>query len=215
MKIFKKLAVSVNSHVDTMANRFENREALSLSYIKEYEKVVAKSKVKLAQMDNEVKRLTKEVKKYQDDIELWAERAKKIHMTDQNKALECVSRMKTAQKKQETVESDLQEAQALRTSMFNDVELVHEKLKTLKRKHQNLSGRQVCADAVHAIQRVDTDFHHEIDELYTRWETDVVATELHHNHLPTEGDPLADEFDSLEEKQDLQKSLDDLIASSK
>ena len=59
MKLFKKLAINVHSQVETLANQFENKEALSTSYIREYERIVAQAKVKLARVEAEVDRLAK------------------------------------------------------------------------------------------------------------------------------------------------------------
>lgn len=214
MKLFKKLAVTVNSQVEAVADRFENREALSSAYIGEYEKVVAKSQVKLTQIDNEVNRLLRDVNKYKEAAEVWAERARRVHSTDNEKALECISRMTVVQKKQKAAEVDLKETQGLKDKMAQDLDYVHEKLNTLKRRHRNLSGRQVCANAVHTIQQVDGTIQQDIDNLFNRWETEVVTTELRSNTQQEGYDPLAEEFNNLENKEALQQTLNDLLATS-
>lgn len=66
----KKLAININSRMDVVAERFENREALSSAYIREYERIVAKAKVRLAQVDNEVARLKNNSRELGEKIQL-------------------------------------------------------------------------------------------------------------------------------------------------
>ncbi len=215
MKLFKKLAINVHSHVEAMADRFENREAISIAYIREYEKVVAKSKVRLTQIDRDVERLEKETIRLQGETELWADRARRVHNIDEDKALECVARMTQTQKSHLRIQAELKDTQNLRKKIALDVEQILAKLEELKRKHQSLASRQACAEAVQTLQHPDTSFEHDINELFTRWETDVIAHELHSQPCVTPGDQLADEFDEDEQKQSLRKALDEIIATTK
>lgn len=211
MNFFKKLVITLNSQVDSVADKFENREALSNSYIREYERVAAKTKVKLAQIDAEVLRLEKEVKQQQEQAAVWAARAKKVHSSDENKALECVARMKGVQRREETLRNDLQEAILLRNKMEQDVNRILEKLKELKRKHQNLLGRQVCADAMTSVQQVEGVVQDDINDFFTRWESDVVANELRSHSAEMSEDILVQEFTQEEQQDELRHLLDELI----
>ncbi len=215
MKLFKKLAITVSSGVDAMADRFENKEALSIAYIREYERVVAKAKVRSAQVDEEVARLEKEAVRLKEQAALWAERARQVHLSDESKALACVARMTQAQKDHRQVASELDEVMNLKRKMAGDVDHILKKLEAVKRKHQNLAGRQACAEAAYALQRTDGGIHHDIDDLFTRWETDVVARELHARCETVVNDTLTAEFDADEQQQALRVVLDQLIADPK
>jgi phage shock protein A len=213
MKFFKKVAINIHSHVEALADRFENKEALSTAYIHEYERVVAKAKVKTAQVDSEVTRLEKEAAQLREQSELWAERARRVHLTDESKALACVARMTQSQAGYRQVQTDLEEAGKLKKKMAQDVDHILKKLETLKRKHQNLAGRQVCAEAVNTLQNANGGIQYDIDNLFTRWETDVVAQELHAQSPEVASDCLAEEFDSAEQKQALRMALEQIIAT--
>ncbi len=215
MKLFKKLAINVHSQVEAMADRFENREAISSAYIREYEKVVAKSKMRLTQIDRDVERLEKETIRLQGETDLWADRARRVHSIDEDKALECVARMTQTKKSHLRIQAELKDTQNLRKKIALDVEQILSKLEELKRKHQSLASRQACAEAVQTLQHPDTSFENDINELFTRWETDVIAHELHSQSCITPVDQLADEFDEDEQKQSLRKALDEIIATSK
>lgn len=215
MKLFKKLAVTVSSSVDAMADRFENKEALSMAYIREYERVVAKAKVRSAQVDGEVVRLEREAARLKEQVALWAERARRVHLSDETKALACVARMSQAQTDRCRAVSELGEVKNLKGKMARDVDHILKKLEALKRKHQNLAGRQACAEAVHALQHADGGIHHDIDDLFTRWETDVVARELHARCETAVTDTLSEEFDTDEQQHALQLALEQLIADPK
>ena len=215
MKVFKKLAVSVNSRIDAVADRFENREALSSAYIREYERIVARAKVKLAQVDNEVVRLERSSLDLETKIKLWTERARRIHGSDEAKALACVARMVKCEENRKKVLQNLEDARKLKNRMAQDVDHILKKLDAHKRRHQNLTGRQACAEAVHAMQDADSGLATDIDDLFTRWETDVVASELH-AQLPASTDDLLDhEFDAAEQEQALRMTLEEIMATPK
>lgn len=214
MRLFKKLSINVCSHVEALADRIENKEALSAAYIREYERVVAKAKVRASQVEQEVSRLEKEAAHLREQEALWAERARRVHVADENKALSCVARMTEVQAAYRRVQSELEEVKGLKQKMARDVDHILKKFEGLKRKHQNLAGRQACADAVHALQNIDGGIQNDIDDLFSRWETDVVARELHGRTMTDSGDLLAEEFETCEHKEALRMTLEEIIATS-
>ena len=213
MKLFKKVAINIHSQVEALVDRIENKEALSTAYIREYERVVAKAKVRSTQVDGEVVWLEKEAGRLGEQSELWAERARRVHKSDEAKALVCIARMTQIQADYRRVQSNLEETRSLKKKMAKDIDQILNKLEALKRKHQNLAGRQVCAEAVNTLQDTDCGIQHDIDRLFARWETDVVAQELH--ALPPVGasDGLAEEFETAEEKQALRLALEQILAA--
>jgi phage shock protein A len=211
MKLFKKLAININSRMDAVAERFENREALSSAYIREYERIVAKAKVRLAQVDNEVARLETNFRDLGEKIQLWTDRARRIHGSDEAKALACVARMTKCEQSRKEVQKNLEDARNLRNKMAQDVEHILKKLDAHKRRHQNLTGRQVCSEAVVAMQDAETGLEIDIDDLFTRWETDVVAGELHAQLPASADDPFDHEFDAAEQEQALRTALEAII----
>jgi phage shock protein A len=213
MKLFKKLAININSRMDAVAERFENREALSSAYMREYERIVAKAKVRLAQVDNEVARLEQNSRDLGEKVQLWTDRARRIHGSDEAKALACVARMTKYEQSRKEVLKNLEDAGNLRDKMARDVDHILKKLEAHKRRHQNLTGRQVCAEAVHAMQDAETGLETDIGDLFTRWETDVVASELHAQLPAADDDPLDHEFDSAEQEQALRIALEEIIAT--
>ncbi len=213
MKLLKKLAITVHSHVESLSDRIENKEALSVAYIREYERVVAKAKVRSAQVDREVVRLEKEAVRLREQEALWAERARRVHATDENKALSCIARMTQVQAAYRQVQDDLEEAGSLKHKMARDVEHILKRLEALKRRHRNLSGRQACAEAACAIQNADGGIQNDIDNLLARWETDVAAQELCGKTAPESCDLLLEEFETTEKKEALRRTLNQIIAT--
>lgn len=213
MKLFRKLAINVHSGVENIANRFENKEALSLAYIQEYERAVAKAKVKQNQVEGEVNRLKNEESALQKQIEIWANRARRVHKADEKKALECVARMDKLKRVHAQAAVDRKETEGLKKRMDEDVDHILKKMGDLKRKHQNLAGRQVCVEAVQILKTDETTAQHEVDDLFIRWETDIVAKEIHGRPPAVELDSLADEFDIQEQEEALRQTLEQIIAS--
>lgn len=211
MKLFRKLAISVNSQVENLADRFENKEALSTAYIHEYEGLVAKAKVRLSEVSREVTKQNKEASLQKEQIETWTERARRVHATDESKALECVARIQSIQTAHQQTLCNLKETKALEKKMSRDVDMAIEKLETLKRKHQNLAGRQVCAETTHALHHADDVLQDDMDNLFTRWETDVVASELRGQTLTVPTDSLEEEFETIEQEQELRLVLEEIV----
>jgi phage shock protein A len=215
MKLFKKLAININSGIDTMADRFENREALSKAYIREYEKTAARAKVRLARVEQEVLRLENEYRDSGEKIQIWSDRALRIHSSDEDKALVCVARMKKCQQHQQEIQQNLENARGLKAKMDRDVDHILKKLNAHQHRHQNLADRQVCAEAFHAVQYAETGLDSDIDELFVRWETDVVAGELSTQLPDLNEDTLDHEFDTIEQEQALREELEKIIATPK
>lgn len=213
MKLFKKLAINVHSRVEAMADRIENKEALSTAYIREYERIVAKTKVRSAQVESEVVRLEKEAARLGEEAALWAGRARRVHSTDESKALACVARMTRAQAAHGQVLEDLEAARRLKQKMATDVDHILKKLGALRRRHQDLAGRQACVEAFNALQCVDSGLQDDMHDLFARWETDVVAQELHAQTPDMAGDPLDEEFASAEQEQALRHALKQIIGT--
>jgi len=165
-------------------------------------------------MDQEVIRLEKEAAHLQEQEELWAERARRAYSADEGKALSCVARMTQVQAACRQVQSDLKEVKSLRQKMARDVDHILKKMEALKRKHQNLAGRQACAEAVHALHSVDGGIQNDIDNLFSRWETDIVTQELHSQTATDSCDLLAEEFETSEQQEALRMTLAQIISSS-
>jgi phage shock protein A len=213
MKLFKKLAVQVHARAEAMANQFENKEALSLSYIREYERVVAEAKVKLARVAAEVRRLEREAERLEAGAALWVERARRVHAADEGKALACVKRMQQEQAACTQVLGELEKTRRLKRKMAHDVEGLIAKLSDLRGRYRCLSGRESCARAAAALASDGDCFAESVDDLFTRWEADVTARELHAAPGEFEADPLSEAFASEERQAALRESLAEILSS--
>lgn len=214
MRLFKKLAVQVHARAEAMANQFENKEALSLSYIREYERIVAKAKVKLSQVEAEVRRLEGEADRLEEQGALWVERARRVHAADESKALACVKRMQQDQASLTQIMRELEETKRLKQKMAHDVDQVLAKLTDLKSRHRRLSGRQSCAQAAAVLQDGEVFMEEGADDLFSRWEADVTAQELHAQSTGFEVDPLSEAFDAEEQQAVLRETLAEILSSS-
>ena len=211
MKLFRKLAVNVQSQMEAVAHQFENKEALSSSYIREYERIVATAKVKLARVDAEAARLEKEIERLASQAALWKKRARRVHTEDKDQALECVRRMQQARNARSDIEHELEEIRELKHQMAGDVDQAGRKLDDLKRRHRILAGRQSCAEALDGLPAEQARLPQDLDALYSRWETDVVARELHTRSLAPAADRLAAAFDRQEDEAALQMTLAEIV----
>lgn len=214
MRLLKKLAVQMGARAESVAEQLENKEALSLSYIREYERIVARAKVKLSQVEHEVGRLAREASRLEAQAALWADRARRVHAGDEAKALACVRRMRQEQASLDRIRTELAETKGLKQKMARDVEQVLEKLESLKRRHRCLSGRQSCAQAAVVLQDGELFMGDGVDDLLARWEAEISAQEIHAQTAGDETDPLTEEFDAAEEREALRRTLADMLSFS-
>ncbi|MBD3419612.1 MAG: hypothetical protein GF398_05780 [Chitinivibrionales bacterium] len=214
MKLLKRIAVNIQAKMEDLTSQIENKEALTLSYIREYERVVAKAKIRLSHVKGDALRLEKDQARLQQDEINWKGRARKVYADDEAKALECMRRAKRAQTEHQKITVEIKEVRELEIKMERDVERIQKKLETVKHRQRALAGRQSCAEALHSAASLNADAHEGLDDLLTRWETDVVASELQSDSVCVNRDSLTDEFDKQEEEADLKCALDELMTKS-
>ena len=214
MKLFRKLAVNIHSRMEAVADQIENKATLSQSYIREYERLVAQAKVRQLQLEKEVERLEEEACQLETKASLWSRRAQQVYQEDEDKALECVRRLKKVQNRRNHVAAELESTRNLAHKMKGDVESMLQRLAQIKEKQRALVSRQVCADAVQNFRGADTNVDHDIDDLFARWEMDVVAKELHCQSATmvseSDFDSLERRFDQEDEEKELRQMLDEL-----
>lgn len=211
MNLFKRLFVSVNSTVSNMVDQLENHEAIANSMIEEVAEAVAKVKVQYGQMCRKCKSLENHLEKVEKDITLWKERIRKIQTTDKEKALRCTKKLKELLEEKAQVEKELDQKNAMKTQIGNDLKRIEQKYKELQSKKEVMVSRQACAEVSKTVADSDTSMSKDIDQLFNRWDVKVTKHELIGGDCVHEVDELAEEFRSEEEDIELQELLHNVV----
>lgn len=215
MRYVKNFFLSVNAKAEQLANQFENHEAVAVNIIREVEDGAARVKVKLLQVQRNISKQRKELENAEEQEKLWIERTKKIQPVDEQRALECVKRVKELRKDIENRTLELKETETLEKQLAENQKTIEKKLKELRRKKESLSSRQSCTEAMQTLHSENSGTLTDIENLFSRWETSITRGEIRCDQNKPEVDDLADSFQKEEEKEELMETLHEIIGGEK
>ncbi|MEE9425639.1 MAG: hypothetical protein V3V18_11795 [Methylococcales bacterium] len=215
MNTVKRLFISIKQQIENVAEDFEDHQALINAAIVELDEVGATTQIQLNRTRNELTNYEKQIKEIETESTLWADRARKLHTEDENKALDCVKRIKVLQNQSQRLAEQIDHSIEVERHLIKNLSAINDKRSELKIRKDNLNSRQnrTVADQlmVHSENGVVT----QADKILDRWENRVVSKEYrtqqtqHAEHLDTV-DSLQDQFEQEEEMESLKNMLDQL-----
>ncbi|MEM7358771.1 MAG: hypothetical protein AAF431_06730 [Pseudomonadota bacterium] len=207
MNLIKRLTTSVTATLDSTVGKIENHDAIVEATIKQTRQAVAKTKARintLRQQENTYKRQLQEA---QEQQELWTERARRLANSDQEKALQCVSRRNQAEREIKRLTQAIEQQGDLINKVGLNLQKLQSQLDETSYKHNLMRSRQAVADVNRAIARSNDD--HALNETFERWESAVFEHELAvtDSFVP---DALEHELSQQEDQQALLAQLAEL-----
>jgi phage shock protein A len=210
MNLFKRWTVTASSGFDWMISQVENHEALVGSALKEMQETGAKASAQVKRVKRDGERLNTRIDELMQTEMLWEQRALRIHESDRERAVECLRRKKQTEAERLRLQQQRIEHQRLEQQLSKDVQLIEERIATLKRRKNAMSAREYRADALAMQAPEDVRVQNDIDEMFERWENRLDKKEA----FEIEADHFEESFVSVEEREDLSEALDDLISSA-
>jgi phage shock protein A len=214
MKTLKKLIISIKSQIDNAADQFENHEALANAAIQDLQAIGAKTSVHLRHIQELSSRLQQKQDDLQQQASRWSSRAVTIRAEDEQRTLQCVKRLRQTQEHIEQVDKQLHESKRIERQIKIDLESIRDKLQMLKKKKELLAARQNRTEAMSALDKQSFFCTDEIQEVFERWENNVVGAEFQYQDL-TDEDAFAAEFEQAEDDLELKAMLDELSSNAK
>lgn len=215
MNNLKRIFVSIKSQIDHVADEFENHEALAGVAIEDLQAIASKTRLHLYRVSKMSEQYQQQLQEQQEQARLWSERAIKIRQKDEQKALQCVKRLRQVQQQIKSLEQQYQESTAQEEKIRTDLELIQEQLQSLKNKKEILAARQNRA----SIQETLGDSHggslQEVQNVFQRWEGSVVSSEFDIPEPATDSDNFAQTFEQEEDELALKMMLDELTEQSR
>ena len=155
----------------------------------------------------------KQLEEQQEQEKRWSERAIKSKQEDQQKALQCVKRMRQAQQQITLFKQQYLQSKAQEEKIITNLNKIQDQLQLIRNKKEILSARQNRSVVQNSLQNSKSPLQ-EVDNLFDRWEGAVVSSE---HDLPdySEPDSLANAFEKEEDDLELTMMLDELIATDK
>ncbi|NOQ35060.1 MAG: hypothetical protein GQ569_04105 [Methylococcaceae bacterium] len=208
MNTFKRLFVSMKAQIDTVADEFENHEALAGAAIKDLETLGRKTRVHLHKVHTMVAQYQQQLNDLQQQEELWTQRALKARDQDEQKALQCVKRLRSVREQIKHTEKLYQQSQTQENKIQGDLNHIQNQLQNLKNKKELLTARQNRAHVQQTLvnQKASGD---DVDDIFERWESSVVGNEYHYTETTAEDEFTAD-FEKDEDDVELKMLLDEL-----
>ena len=210
MHSIRKILISLKTQMNNVVDDFENHEALAALAIEEIERIGRSSRIQLNRVRNRIGEIEKQIDEQKESAEKWSERAVRLEPNDTEAALNCVKRMKEAEKQIGILEREHRKTVAQESRISRDLSRISEQLAEMKTRRENLISRQNIAKA---SGNAVGDRHHparEANAIFERWESRVVGDEF---DIPAEEphDAFADRFEKEEQEEDLKATLASLV----
>jgi phage shock protein A len=213
MNPFKRIVITLNANLGQFLDQIENHEALAESGIREVEKAAAHARHQFRRIQNDQVRITKRLEELEKEQNLWADRARRLHASDEASALECVKRIKVIERETARLQEQKKQQGQIEFQLAEDLRVIEEKLNQLRIKRSALATRQAQADAAEAIEKVEASATGSLDTLFDRWEASIESQ----YPFQTNGssyyakDDLEVRLVRGEEQEELKKALDELV----
>jgi phage shock protein A len=211
MSSLKRIFVSLKGQIDHIADEFENHEALAGAAIQDLQAIASKTRLHLHRVSKMSEQYQKQLAEQQEQARLWSERAVKVRAEDEQKALQCVKRLRLAQQHIDLLEQQYQQSTAQEAKVRDDLNTISEQLLVLKNKKEILAARQNRAGIQHEHRSGSM---LDVQSVFERWEGAIVNTEYEIPDAIVDTDNFANEFEQEEDELALKIMLDELSEAS-
>lgn len=212
MSVFKRISATISSRVDQLVSQVENHDAVVESSIREARQAVAKSKVRLARLNNDGTRLRRKLADLQHAERKWCERAKSVAAQDEDRAIECLRRRQECQGQITDLTGVLEKHHSLEQRLTRDIRTAEERVSEMSQKRNFMRTRQSAAEALNAISDVDDNVSTELADTFERWEIRVTEAELEAGTSDLDlDDAMEREFIDAEQRDALRAELQQLM----
>jgi phage shock protein A len=214
MNSFKRIFVGIKTQIDHVADEFENHEALAGVAIEELQEIASKTRLHLHRVSKMSEKYQQQLTEQQEQASLWSERAIKISKDDEQKALQCVKRLRQVQRQIKSLEKQCEESTAQEEKIRADMELIQEQLHSMRNKKEILAARQNRANLQESLGDNHSGSLKDVQSVFQRWEGSVVSSEFSVPEQSDDADSFAKPFEQEEDELDLKAMLDELTEQS-
>ncbi len=208
MNNLKRIMISIKSQINTLVDDVENHEAQAESVLNDLITLEKNTRIQQHRLQKLREEYQQQADKQQSQIDLWSARAIKVRQQNENKAIQCVKRVRDYQQYMAQVNKQLQLASEQEQKTHHDLLLIQQQIQQLKNKKTILAARetrnQMPVDSTHQSNPLETMQH-----VLSRWEEHVISHEHERPDFEMK-DTLDSEFNADEEALELKMMLDEL-----
>ncbi len=206
MNNVKRLFISIKSQIDHVADEFENHEALAGAAISDLQAIATKTRLHLHRVSKMSEQYQNQLEQQQEQAHLWSERAVKARQKDEQKALQCVKRLRQTKQQINLLEQQCLKSSAQESKIRDDLNAIQEQLQILKNKKEILAARQNRVGVHEALHNNNGSSLEDVKNVFDRWEGTVVSSEF---EVPERMD--IDQFATSFEKQEDDLALMEML----
>lgn len=199
MNRVKRWTMSVTSWVDHVLAQVENHEAAVGAAIAQVRKSTAEARVRLRRVERDAQRLREALRKEEDAVDAWKSRARRSE--DDDRAIECLRRYKSAEREVATLRGRLAEQERTLNELREGVRRLNGRLAELNERRNVMRARQSRAEATHGMSHVAGPVG-DLEDVFDRWESRVGEIEIVADDL----DPV-DAFEADIENEEQRETL--------
>ena len=209
--ILKRWDTTIVSNFDTVMNQVENHQAIAESTIRAMQRTAAKAQVKLSRVRSDGRSMGTRIAALADEEEQWRERAVTVHLSDRERALECVRRRNRAAGERAHLEVGVTKHQNMERGLTSELEGVEARIAELKRHMNRMSARELKARASSSLDLAEQNALHDANDIFARWEDKLALAET---LTGVATDEFSAAFEREEQAGQLEAELDNLVASA-
>lgn len=207
MNLFKRLTTTVTATIDGAVGQLENHDAIVDATIKQTRQSVARTKARINTLRQQESVYEQQLHEAREQMNLWESRARNLADSDQQKALDCLSRRNACEEQSTRLQQSIQQQRELVMQVSANLKTLETKLESMQHKYSLMRSRQTVADVNKATSKIDTEQN--LAETFERWESLVLEHELN----ASDGlavDRLEQELTKQESDEALLKQLSEL-----
>jgi phage shock protein A len=203
----KRFIATASAVFERFVDQVENHEAVADSRIREVAASAAQLHVHNRRISAELERLH-ELRARQEVVrDRWKSRAARFAGSDEDKALECVRRMRATERMVQALAGEIEQQTGLAEQLRHDLDCVEERLRALRLRRTSLAARGARSRALAGSAEACG-----VETLFDRWEAQVARDEYQGGDAVDQGqaDRFARAFDQEEDAADLRVLLDSI-----
>ena len=211
MNLIKRLTTTVSATLDSAVGQLENHDAIIETTIKETRQSIAKTKARINTLRQQLNTYETQLSDAHEQHALWTQRATKLAESDQEKALQCLSRRNQSQSEITRLTQLIEQQKNLISDVSSNLQKLQNKSDEMSQKYNLMRSRQAVADVNRAVGKASSDVS--VNDTFERWESIVMEHEMTVSDICSR-DPLDAEFVQQENEADLLKQLAELKQSN-
>ena len=210
MSLIRRITATVSSRVDQAVSKVENHDAIVEAALRDTRQAAVRARVRLQRLQRDGHKLKQRQHALERTAGQWAERARTIAATDEDKALECLRRRRDCESQRRALDAAIANHDALEQRIAEQLRDIERRVDEVTQQRNAMRSRQSVADALRAIEQMDGSSRLDIEETFDRWEIHLGESEILTSAIAP-ADPLESAFLAEEDEAELRLELDALL----